>query len=306
MGSSSSGVLQLGSSGGLQLGTSGLQSGSSSSAIRLGLPTSVQPTSREAIKLTGSAESASTTDNLGGIKLPLLGQKRSFSHVEDDTDKSKASASNVEPVIGNRSLVGNPIGLPPLNRPTVTTAKSVTFKLDGDNTKTDNASNSRQALFGIPQPSLATGGGVLSSSGFTLVGSLPATTDSSSAKPFANVNLFPQSSTKSNILNFAFPKSTSASTLATTSASTLLNAPLSFNTGLSSTATTSTEPPKLFNFTQQGLFTTPGGQGQQGPPGGLDLKLPTCQEKKEISGNVTFNFSGAKSTELPSQGQQGW
>ena len=245
---------------------------------------------------------------MGGIKFPLLGKKRPLNHTEDET----VSASNVEPVIGN-SLVGNPLGLMPLNRPAVTTTKSVTFKLDGDN-KTDNASINRQASFGIPQPSGA-GGGVLTSSGFALVGSsltasgdgkLPTTSDSSSIKPFAN--LFPQKST-SSILNFAFPKPTSASTLTTTSSSTLLNPSLPFNTstGLSSsTATTTTEVPKLFNFTQQALFTTPG-QGQQGMSSGLDLKLPTCQEKKETSGNVTFNFSGAKSNELlSSQGQPGW
>ena len=238
--------------------------------------------------------------------MPLLGKKRPFTHTEDE---NKASAFNVEPVIGNKSLVGNPLGLAPLNRPAVTTTKSVTFKLDGDNTKTDNASNSRQASFGIPQPSLATGGGLSTSSGFTLVGSasgdskLAATSDSSSTKPFPNI--FSHSTTNSSIMNFAFPKPTSTSALATTSASTLLNAPLSFNTGLSSATTTSAGPPKLFDFTQQALFTTPG-QGQQGSSGGLDLKLPTCQEKKEISGNVIFNFSGAKSNELSSQGQQGW
>ena len=301
-GSSSSGGLQLGSGGGLQLGTGGLQLGSSSGGIKLGLPTSVQPASGEAIKLTGSAEGASVTNNLGGV---LLGKKRSLSHTEDET----AGASIFEPVIGNNSLVGNPLGLVPLNKPAVTTAKSVTFKLDGDN-KTDNSSNNTQMSFGIPQPSSS---GALTT-GFPLVGSLtasgdgklPATSDSSSVKPFAN--LFPSKSTTTT-LNFAFPKPTSsASTLTTTSSSTLLNPSLSFNTGLpSSTTTTSTEPPKLFNFAQQSLFTTPAGQGQQGTSSGLDLKLPTCQEKKENSGNVTFIFSGAKSNQLlASQGQQGW
>ena len=299
----SSGGLQLGTSSGLQLGAGGLQSDSSSGGFKLGQLTNIQPASGEGIKLTN--EAASMTDNLGGIKLPLVGQKRSHGHTESETGSTEG------PTIGNKSQW---MGLTPLNKP-VTTAKSVTFKLDGNNnTNTDVTSNTRQASFGITQPSLVgVGGGVLTSTGFTLTGSLtnsgdnklPAASNPSTVKPFAN--LFSQSSTTNpNVLNFAFAKSTSAS--ATTTGSTLLNAPLSFNAGISSTtlvtATSSADPPKLFNFSQQSLFTA-GGQGQQLPSSGLDLKLPTCQDKKEISGNVTFNFSGAKSSELSSQGQQG-
>lgn len=296
-----SGGLQLGKGGGLQLGTGGVQSGLSSGGFKLGQLVNVQPASGEGIQLTSNTESISTTDNLGGIKLPLVGRKRP---AENETENT-----NEEPAISNKNLVGNWMGLPPLNKPTTTTAKSVTFKLDSNKTSSDITSNSGQASFGMAQPSLigsAGGSGVLTSSGFTLGGSLTTSGDNklpdNSTKPFAN--LFSQSSTTNpNVLNFAFAKSTSAST----SGSTLLNAPLSFNSGISSstlvTTTSSADPPKLFNFSQQSLFTTPG-QGQQLHSGGLDLKLPTCQEKKEISGNVTFNFSGAKSSEL-SQGQQG-
>ena len=294
-----SGGLKLGISGGLQLGSGGFQSGSSSSGMKLGLPTSIQPASGEAMKLTG--ENTSMTGNTEGMQ---LGKKRPRSNVGDE------GASNVEPVIGNKSLVGVPMVLPPLNRPPVTTAKSVTFKLDSDNTNTDTMSVNKQSSFNTPQPSLVAGSGVLTSGGFTLGGSLTSTGDrklpavtseSSAVKPFAN--LFSNSSTtNSNVMNFGFPKLTSMSTLATTtSTSTLQIAPLS---GMSSVTSTAAESSKIFNFSQQTLFTTPG-QGQSGPSGGLDLKLPTCQENKNISGNVTFNFSGAKSNEL-SQGQQGW
>lgn len=64
-----SGGLQLGTSSELQLGAGGLQSGLSSSGIKLGLPTNVQPASSgNGIKLTGNVEAASATYNLGGIK----------------------------------------------------------------------------------------------------------------------------------------------------------------------------------------------------------------------------------------------
>ena len=289
-----SGGLKLGASGGLQLGSGGFQSGSSSSGFKLGLPTNIQPVSGEAIKLTSG--NISVTHDTEGIK---LGKKRPIDNVEEE------GASNVEPV--NKSLLGIPVVLPPLNKPAVATAKSVTFKLDGDNTNSDNVSINKQASFGTPQPSLVAGSGVLTSAGFTLGGSstgdskLPSLTNESSAtKPFAN--LFSNSSTtNSSVINFGFPKLTSMSTLATTSASTLQAAPLS---GMSSVTTTAADQAKLFNFSQQALFAAPG-QGQSRLSGGLDLKLPTCQESKNISGNVTFNFSGAKSNEL-SQGQQGW
>lgn len=292
LGTSSTGGLQLGTSGGLQLGIGGLQT----SGIKLGLSTNVQPASGEGIKITTSgAESTSTTHNLGGVKLSLLGRKRPANRMEDETDCNKVDSSNTQ-------LVVDPKGLPPLNRPTISTAKSVTFKLDSDAKNSDSAFNSRQA-------SISTGSSLLTSSGFTLGSSLtsgdnklPVTSDAT--KPFAN--LFPQSSTASaNVLNFQFAKSTSASSFVATTTSTLLNVPLSFNTGISSSlaTTSSTDPPKLFNFSQQSLFTT--GQSQQVPSGGFDLKLPTCQEKKEISGNITFDFSRAKNSES-SQGQQGW
>ena len=218
--------------------------------------------------------------------------------------------NSTETATTNKTLVGDWMSLPPLNKPAVTTAKSVTFKLDSNIT-----SSTSQESFPVKQPSLvgAPSGGILTGSGFTLGSSLtsssdnkmPSTSDSSSAKPFAN--LFSQSSTTNpNVLGFAFAKSSAA----TTTASSLLNAPLSFSAGISTstlvTATGSTDKPKLFNFSQQqSMFTAPG-QGQQLTSGRLDLKLPTCQEKKEISGNVTFNFSGAKSNELSQGQQQGW
>ena len=297
-----SGGLPLGTSGGLQLGTGALQSGLASGGFKLGQPANVQAVSGEGIKLTSNTESTSTTDNLGGIKLPLVGRKRPSNREEDETE------NNAEPATSNRGLVGDWMSFPPLNKPAVTTAKSVTFKLDSNVTF-----NTSQASFGTTQPSLvgAPSGGILTGSGFTLGNALTSsadnklssTSDNSSTKPFAN--LFSKSSTANpNVLNFAFAKSSTT----TSTGSSLLNAPLSFNAGISTstlvTTTGSADPSKLFNFSQQSIFTAPG-QGQQLPSSGLDLKLPTCQEKKEIPGNVTFNFSGAKSNEL-SQGQQGW
>jgi len=305
LGTSSTGGLQLGTGGGLKLGMGGLQSSG------VGLLTNVQPASGESIKLTASsAESTSTADSLGGVKLSLLGRKRPAGHAEDEAGSNKAGTSNTGLIIGNRSLLGDTKGLPALNRPTVATTKSVTFNLDSEAKNTDSASSSGQALVGIAQPSSA-GSGLLTSSGFSLGSSLTSGDNklpvaSEASKPFAN--LFPQASTaSSSVLNFQFAKSTSASSIVATTTSMLLNATLSFNTGIvsSSVATaSSTDPPKLFNFSQQSLFTI--GQNQQHAPSGrFDLKLPTCQEKKETTGNITFNFSGAKNSES-SQGQQGW
>lgn len=298
---SSSGVLQLGTGGGLQLGTGGfLPSG----GIKLGIPpTNVQPTSGESI--AGNPESTSATDNLEGIKIPLVGQKRSSTHTEDTN-----SGSHTEPFIGSKNLVGDTKGLPFLNKSAVNTPKSVTFKLDSDNKSSGTGFNNNQSSANIAQPSLV-GSSVLTSSGLTVggdssisgdVSKFPVASDTSSVKPFAN--LFPKSLTTNSIAlpNFASAKSTSAPSLVMTTASTLFNAPLLFNAGVSSSSTTTSV---TFNFSQQPLFTTPG-NSQQASSGGLNIKLPTCQEKKEISSNITFNFSGVKSNELSQSQQQGW
>ncbi|XP_065889912.1 nuclear pore complex protein Nup153-like isoform X2 [Dysidea avara] len=273
----SSGGLNLGAGGGLQLGanssTGGLQLGSGSGltlgaggGLQLGTGggLGVQLSLSNTIKFTSGEESTTATNNLGGMKFPLVGQKRSLDESDSSIDKS------------NTSL---------LSKPATVLPKTVTFKLDGDNKNNDIFSGSKQtssgqlgSTVGVVQPIL---GGVSNQP------QLANSENSSVKQPFANFFQQP-STTSSSLATFSFSgaKSTASSVVS----------------GTSTTQTIPATTANLLNFTQgtqQSIFASPN-QGQQSTFGVGLGKIPSKSESSGIT-MPTF-FSGASKSSESSQG----
>ena len=261
---STSSGLQLGSSGGLKLGAGdGLQLGmgvgqqlGTGSELQLG----TQVSSSNTTNITSGEVRTATTDNLGGMKLPLLGKKRSL----DESDSSSVDKPDT-------SL---------LSKPATTLPKTVTFKLDGDNKNNDIFSGNKQTSSGLLGSTVGVAQHI--PGGLSNQPQLPTSEISTVKQPFAN--FFQQPTTTSSSLatfQFSGAKSTASS-------------------AISASSTTQTFPAataNVLNFTQgaqQSIFAS--SQGQQSTFGVGLGKIPS---KSESSGNTTLPFfsSTSKSNE---------
>jgi len=207
----SRGGVKLGAGGGLQLGTNngtgGLQLGSSS-GLKLGAGGGLQLGTGGGLQLgikppvsSNTEESSAVTDNVGGIKLSLVGQKRSLDE-SDSTNKPDTSL---------------------LSKQATSLPKTVTFKLDGDNKNNNIFSGNKQtssgqlgSTVGVAQPIL---GGITNQPQLS-------TSESSSVKPFANLFQQTSSAASSGLATFSFSgakPTTSLSTVSATSATTTAN-----------------------------------------------------------------------------------
>jgi len=257
---SSTSELQLGSSGGLKLGVgSGLQLGTGG-----GLQLGTQVSSSNTIKVTSGEESAAATNNLGRMKLPLVGQKRSF-------DESGSSSIDKP----DTSL---------LSKPSSTLPKTVTFKLDGNN-KNDIFSGNKQSSSGL----LGSTVGVIQPILGGLSNQPQVTTSENSSvnkqQPLVNFFQQPSTTTSSSLATFQFSGVKSTSTTSSTSTTQTFPAPSA----------------NLLNFTQgaqQSIFAS-----SQGQPSTFGAGLGKILNKSESSGNTTLPFfSGASKNNESSQG----